>query len=75
MLYKKYHRDFVRKFKVGFRFKLKKDSNFIQTTITDPTIELTRKPYITVVIAENTVPAVVNLIYTNGRLMKDCYVI
>ena len=78
MLYKKYHRNFVRKFKVGFRFKLRKDSCFIQTTFTDPFIKstsVTSKPYITVGIDENNVSAVLNLVYTSGRLMGNCYVV
>lgn len=80
MLYKKYHRNFVRKFKKGTRFKWNKDSDYIQTTITEPFIELTLigggKPHITINInvktAENDI---LNLVYTSGRLAKYCYVI
>lgn len=76
MLYKKYHRNFVRQFRKGVKFKLKEDSKYIRTAITEPTIELTfatKRPFITVGIAENTV---VSLVHYNGRLMeKSCYAI
>lgn len=67
MLYKKYHRNFVRQFRKGVKVKL---SSFgIRTITTEPFIELTlvgRKPYITFEIAKDIRST---LVYCNGRLV------
>ena len=76
MLYKKYHRNFVKQFKKGAEFKLKRDSNYIRTraVITEPFIELNftiRKPYIIVEVTEDTV---VCLVHYSGRFNSNIIV-
>lgn len=74
MLYKKYHRDFVRQFRKGVKFKLKKDSKYIRTAITEPFVELnftTRRPYIIVEVTEDTV---VSLVHYSGRFNSNIIV-
>ena len=77
MLYKKYHRNFVRQFRKGVKFKLKQNSKYIRTGTTDPFIDFTfttRKPYVVVGIDEEN--TVVILVHHLGRLMKkNCYVV
>lgn len=75
MLYKRYHRNFVRQFKKGTRIKLKKDSDYIQTTtITPPFPRLTlvtRKPFIVVnYIADYITNAIDRriLVFSDGRV-------
>jgi len=73
MLYKKYHRNFVKQFKKGVKFKLSKESNYIHITITDPFIDLIfGEPYVTVRIGEATL---FELVYISGRLTGSYYVI
>lgn len=71
MLYKKYHRNFVKQFKKGTEFKLKRDSNYIRTrtVITEPFVEL--KPYIIVEVTEGTVVILVNY---SGRFNSNIIV-
>mgnify|MGYP005613076353 CR=1 len=75
MLYKKYHRNFVKQFKKGIRIKLKKDSDYIQTTtITPPYVRptlVTRKPFIVVnYIADTETNAIDRriLVFSDGRV-------
>ena len=72
MLYKKYHRNFVSRFKKGTKIELKKDSDYIQTTtISPPFVSLTlvtRKPFIVVnYIANKTVDRRI-LVFSDGRV-------
>ena len=75
MLYKKYHRNFVRQFKVGFRFKLSNHVH-IQTVISGPSIDFTligSKPYVAI---ETVKVTLFPLVYWSGRLVEDsCHVI
>lgn len=74
MLYKKYHRKFVREFRRGVKIKLKKDSKHIRIAITEPFIELnftTRRPYIIVEVTEDTV---VCLVHHSGRFNSNIIV-
>lgn len=70
MLYKKYHRDFVRKFKVGVKFELRNDV-YIQTktAITNPFVGLTLsgKHDISIETAEK---FIIPLVYWSGRLVR-----
>lgn len=72
MLYKKYHRNFVSRFKKGTRLELKKDGDYIQTTTISPPFVrrtfATRKPFIVVnYIADKTVDRRI-LVFSSGRV-------
>ena len=70
MLYKKYHRNFVRQFKRGVKFKLNSDV-YIQTetAVTNPFIGLTLsgRHDISIETAKHTIAP---LVYWSGRLMR-----
>jgi len=69
MLYKKFHRSYVSRFKIGVRVALGDNSNHILTVTVEPTIELnlmTRRFYVTFRFDEN---EVLPLVFSSGRLM------
>lgn len=70
MLYKKFHRSYVSRFKIGVRVDLGNNSNLLIRTVTaEPTIELnlmTRRFYVTFRFDEN---EVLPLVFSSGRLM------
>lgn len=73
MLYKKYHRNFVRKFRKGVEFKWVKDGNYTltRTVITEPFVELnstTRSHYI---IIRATMNDIMILVHYSGRLYSN----
>ena len=78
MLYKKYHRDFVKQFKIGAKFKFMLSNGtepIIEVIKEQPIIELTlmgRKPYITTEYIEHGTAEKFGLalIYWNGRLVE-----
>lgn len=78
MLYKKYHRNFIKQFKIGAKFKFMLSNGtepIIEVIKEQPTIELTlmgRKPYITTEYIEHGTAEKFGLplIYWNGRLVE-----
>lgn len=70
MLYKKYHRDFVRQFKVGVKVKYRYDVHIqTETAITNPFVGLTLsgRHDISIETARHTIAP---LVYWSGRLVR-----
>ena len=70
MLYKKYHRNHIKQFRIGVKFRFRSSTGVsIKTITTGPIIDLTffgAKPYVTIGIFKHTrVP----LIFWNGQLV------
>lgn len=72
MLYKKYHRNFIRKFKKGTRFKffINDDTKGIMYVVNgEPFINLFKEIFISVIkIDISDLPIYTSLIYSNGSL-------
>ena len=68
MLYKKYHRNFVKQFKVGTKIKYLLENNNCTTTIRAPYIE-----FLQIRIIDNL--NIRTLMSRNGRLRKDIEIV
>lgn len=72
MLYKKYHRDFVRQFKVGVKVKYRYDDHIpteTETAITNPFVGLTLSGRYDIII-ETARHTIAPLVYWSGRLVR-----